>query len=272
MSRLLFAGILTLYSLAALSLHAQRPAGSTVYWKGSSGAYNVDWSATNLKVTPKESGAPVFDASAKAKAAWNEMVRISNGTPMEADFTFRLLSIVGPYLSVEESTYCDCGGAHPTASVRFRAYDLSHGTPAELTSLFPESALLSALSSDPIVSKALHGKPKPASLPALLQTLRDENAEVKECQYEFPEELLSSFALYDLKDGNASVRLGLPAAVQTCRGNLIQLGLSLPVPAARRTLFSAAKEKTAGLLLINTAHGENAPATSFHYKQRAAKR
>src|SRR5690606_29681025 len=81
---------------------------------------------------------------------------------------FRLMSVVGPWLSLEDALYAFCEGwAHPAVETRFTAIDLTKSGPvgyapsaglppidvdvadpgkvATLTDLFPESVILQAL-------------------------------------------------------------------------------------------------------------------------------
>jgi hypothetical protein len=258
----------------ACQLQAQGAGPDKTIWKGKSGEYAIEWSPANLKVTRAANPQSVFDAAADAKTVWSGLVRNSNGAPMEAEFTYGLLSAVGSYLSLEEGVYCDCGGAHPTAVKRFRAIQLDSGahglpSPASLTSIFPQRAVFTALMADSIVTKALGADTKPESLAGLLQTLQDETAKVKDCEYEFPSDLLSSFAVYDSRDGSVSVRLGLPSAVQVCRGEMIQLGLALPAPEALRASFVEAKERRSGLLMVDSPWKGRSTVTSFKFSQKA---
>jgi hypothetical protein len=254
MSRL---SALLLFAVACL--HAQPP------------GYTIESSATSLKVIRSDNKKVVFDAAADAKAAWNKMVRIAKGTPMEAEFTYRPLSSVGPYLSLEEAEFCDCGGAHPTAVKRFRSIDLSRPTPApaDLTAIYPVPVILAALRDDPAVSKILPPS-KPESLPRLLSTLQDLTVKVKDCEYGFNEDLLRSFAFYDLKETSVSVRLSLPAAEEVCRGEMTQLGLPMPIPESLRTQLLDAKNHRAGLLMIDAPR--NPAAASFKFSVKPGRR
>jgi hypothetical protein len=241
-------------------------AARPVSWKGKSGNYAIECSKVGLKVTRADTGKPVFDAGADAKAAWTVMVRNAKGAPMEAQFTYRVLSAIGPYLSLEEVDYCDCGGAHPTAVKRFRAIDLghaAHSSPASLPAIFSERTVFTALLADPAVAKALP-PPKPESLKQLLATLRDLTLKVKDCEYGFNDDLLSSFAFYDASDGHVSVRLGLPSAEEVCRGQMTQLGLSLSVPEALGAAILEAKQQRGGLLMLNST----APTATFRFSQK----
>jgi hypothetical protein len=256
----------------ACHLQAQPATSGQTLWKGKSGAYAIEWTTANLKVTRAANSQSIFDAADEAKTTWASFVKNSNGEPIEAQFTYTLLSTLGSTLSLEETVDCDCGGAHPTAVKRFLAIDLSRTAanrpaPASLTSLFPESAIFKALMADSIVSKALGAAAQPKSLAELLKALKDDTAEVKDCAYEFSSDPISSFAIYDSKGASALVRIGLPSAAQVCRGQMIQLGLELPAPVTLRPSLLKAKQKRNGLLMANSPRGES-NTTSFQFSQK----
>lgn len=256
----------------ALNVHAQGNGATRQIWKGKSGGFAIEWTAANLKAVRADNGLVIYDAAAEARKSWARYARDAKGAPLEAAFTYRLLSAVGPYLSVEEGIYCECGGAHPTAIKRFRAIDLqhfSHGSPsqADLAAVIPMPDVFAALISDPAVSKVL-GSPAPKDLPALLDALQDDTVRVKDCDYRFPDDLLSNFAFYDSRDGNASVRLSLPPAAEVCRGQMTQLGLSVPVSGSLRASLAAAKEGREGLLMVDAARLANAIVTTLKFSRK----
>jgi hypothetical protein len=76
-------------------------------------------------------------ARAIATREWNYLRENARSRALKFDKTDALLSSVGPFLSVQEGSFCDCGGKHPAAGLHFRAYDLREsqpgvGTPVEL--------------------------------------------------------------------------------------------------------------------------------------------
>jgi hypothetical protein len=54
-----------------------------------------------------------------------QLHRDAPGQSLEFAKSDAVLSAVGPYLSVEEGTFCDCGGAHPMEVERFRAINIT---------------------------------------------------------------------------------------------------------------------------------------------------
>jgi len=253
-----------------LPLCAQDHSADTAIWTGTSGNYEIEWSAATLRATRIDTKEIAFDARADAQAAWARIMQRSSGAPLKAEFTYRLLSVEGPYLTFEEEEYCDCGGAHPTAVKRFRAIQLDQSKsdslqPANLTELFSPEAIHKALVADSLVRKALGSEATPGSLQDLLEQLVDQRVKVRECEYSFPSSLMSSFAVYDVLDESVLVRLGLPAAAESCRGQLSQIGIALSLPEATRASLLTANKQHQGLLMAEADRTMRSKVTSFRF-------
>jgi hypothetical protein len=252
---------------------AQTSASGQVFWKGSSGPYNIEWSTANLKATRSDTGAVVFDAAVEAEKEWKNVEKEDPDASFDYARTYQFLSLVGPYLSFEVSYQCDCGGAHPEEYTRFRTVDLSRGgADAQLNEVFPDSQLLRALLDDKIVKGALGktspapAKAEPKSVAQLLQALDLKEVKLHDCYYHFNKDtLLSSFVFYDFKGADASVRISLSHAVEVCRGQMTQLGLTLSAPESLRTALAGAKQKHAGLLMFDAPHEDDTKVTSFSF-------
>jgi hypothetical protein len=252
-------GALLLLGYAALGLAAPPPARPI--WTGSSGGFHIVWTTSDLRVSRRQNPAEIrLSLRALAQAAWTQMAGEATGQRLDRQITYRLLSVVGPYLSYEEADYCDCGGAHPSAVKRFRAIDLDktradRPAPVSLTDLFSDGDVFAALVSDPLVRSVLRDAetPRPTSLAELLDALDYRAVSVGDCGYLFSRELLQSFAFYDLREEKVAVRISLPHAVETCRGEMAQLGLLLPIPGPLKDALEAARRKTDGALMGNAA-------------------
>ena len=192
----------------------------------------MQWTASSLKAfrasDPKH---PVLDMQKVAAADWKDLSADPVVKNITASYDYQVLSLVGPVLSLQEEDYCDCGGAHPTAGKQFRTIDLNSGRPALITSMFQLESVFQALRADAVVKKALAAGPKPATLEALVKSLAMKTVTVGECDYYFPEELLSRFAFYDVKGDRVAVRFSLSHASEICRGQMTQIGVELPIPA-----------------------------------------
>lgn len=263
------------FLMLLLSLHSPSRGSDPSIWKGTSGNYAVEWSGSTLRATRTDTNQIAFDARSDAEAAWSKIVQRSKGGPLQAEFTYRLLSVAGPYLTVEEGEYCDCGGAHPSESTKFRAIELDRSKAgsveaASLTELFPSQDILKALLSDALVHKALGSDAAPGSLNELLKQLGDDTVKVGECEYWFPPELMNSFAVYDVQEENVLVRLALPAAAETCRGRLTQIGMTLASSKATRPFFLAAKRQQRGLLMAEADRTTRSKVTSFSFSVKGS--
>ena len=270
MSRRGSASWICCFLLLFLPLNSRSEGSNPSIWKGTSGGYGIDWSNSNLRAMRSDTRQIVFDARSDAEAAWSGIVQRSRGGPLQAEFTYRLLSVAGPYLMIEEGEYCDCGGAHPSESRKFRAIELDRSKPgsveaASLTELFPSQDILKALVSDAVVHRALGSDVAPGSLNELLKQLGDQNVKVGECEYWFPPDLMGSFALYDVQEGNVLVRLALPAAAESCRGRLTQIGMTLASSDVTRPLLMAAKRQHEGLLMAEADRTMRSKVTSFSF-------
>jgi hypothetical protein len=270
--RWIAAATLALVAIAG-SASAQTDSQSRTLWKGTSDAYDIEWTTSNLRVTRSRTGEAVLDAESDANARWAKLIRLSDGTPVKATVTYRLLSAVGPYLSVERSEYCDCGGAHPSAVRRFYAIDLNRSSPgawmaASLDEVFPSSAISTVLAHDAVVRKALGTATRPKSLTGLLDALENTTARIKDCDYSFSSELMTGFAFYDVRGGTVHVRLGLPSATEVCRGGLVQLGLTLDAPKASQSSLSDAKQQRGGVLMVDAQRIPRSTVTAFEFARR----
>jgi hypothetical protein len=173
---------------------------------------------------------------------------------------------------VEEQADCDCGGAHPSSSKRFRAYDLrksthEHPAFASLTDIFPEEAVFAALRGDKLVASALKDAegPAPASLTELLQVIQVKTVPVGECSYYFGADLLTDFAFYSVDNNEVSIRISLSHAAEVCRGQMTQIGIRLPIPAAIKAEIDAASSGKSGFLMKQSKQVSSGAATGFTF-------
>lgn len=221
----------------------------------SSGEFAIRRSSQDLSVSRQGEDALVLSFKAMAQAEWEKIQQDASGQPMQAERTYHVLSAVGPVLSVEQQFDCDCGGAHPSSTKLFRAYDLSkssveHPVIAKLTDIFPQDALLSALRSDPLVAGALKDAgPPPSSLSELLSAIQFKQVQVKECSYSFGADLLTDFAFYSADADYVSVRISLSHAAEVCRGQMTQIGIRLPIPASLKPDVDSAREGKSGFFM-----------------------
>jgi hypothetical protein len=206
-------------------------------------------------------------------ADWIEDKRIQpEGQSMYVSVSYRLLSVVGPYLSmnIDESREVFLNAE----DAKFSTIDLDRISPrslapVSLTSIFPKEDIFAALMADRIIAKALPAGSKPNSLKELIEILQgsDDRVAVGGCDYwlpyEDPTHPLSDFAFQDVKNGKVAVRLSL-SPDHFCHVPVLQLELWLPIPEAHRSWFTDAKERRSGLLMVDVPSDVS---TSFEFSQ-----
>ena len=246
------------------------PACAQTIWSGTSGDFSIQWTSKNISVTragnPTE---PVLSLDRVAAAEWRTVTTHAEGRPLSGQFSYRVLSLVGPYLSVEEAFYCDCGGAHPTATKGIRAIDLrtskpDQPAPLSVTDILPAPEVFSRLASDRMVKAALQNSadPAPKSLTGLLKALQFQSVQSGECSYTFEPDLLRNFAFYNLRAQGVVVRFGLSAA-EVCRGQMTEVGIVVPVPESLKSAVDMAKNRKAGLLAVDAPKAAMTVSFSF---------
>ena len=186
------------------------------------------------------------------RQAWLRELGEPSGEDEQHDVSWKLLSVVGPLVSVE--TTADgfvTGAAHPYGYATITAYDVRRGgKPAKLTDYFAPRDILGALLGDGLVRKALGNRPaaaQPRTLEALLAVLADYQSD--DCRYAFGTDLLSRFAFHHVAGGRVAVRFGLSHGCEVAHGNLTIMAIYLPIPAALRSDLAAAQTRRAGFLV-----------------------
>ena len=169
-------------SLLLLAVLAAAPAAAQrVIWRGRSGGFDVAWTDRDISARRASDGALVFSLRRINDAEWGDLQgEHDEEVPgREYEAKYRLLSVAGSIISLEEATYCDCGGAHPILETRFVSYDLARSTVARphevrATDLVPEADLVRALTADRMIRQAMDSAHVRsfASLHALVERLK----------------------------------------------------------------------------------------------------
>jgi hypothetical protein len=237
-NRRTFLGIAT-SAVAALALPPAMAAEQETIWQGRSDGYDIDWRSDRLDVLNSDKRQLVLSFGSMAERDWQRVRELAGDRSGSMDRTYSVLSAVGPWLSVEEGAYCDCGGAHPSEARKVLAFDLRKGAPnagelARLNEIFPDKSIMAAMIKTPLVRSALDeaGMSAPDTLKALslqglLENLNMRTVEVDECSFQFRPSLLSSFVFERLDVDSVAVKLALPAASEVCRGQATDIELLL---------------------------------------------
>jgi hypothetical protein len=272
----LFCAALLSFALAS-SARAQ-----AVIWRGRSAGFDVTWSDRDVSARRASDGVVVFSARRITDGEWRKMQgEHDDEVPVrEYERKYRLLSVVGSILSLEEATYCDCGGAHPISWTRFVSYDLARGTaarprPVAATEVVPEAALLRALTADRLIRQAMDSAHVRsfASLRALTEALKTHAIQPaqEDCTYGVGEEFPTEFAFHHLENGRVAVRFSLGHYVEVCRGMMIQVGVLVPPLPRWNDAFGAAAARRAGYLMKDVAAIARDRRTVLNYRPRSSR-
>ncbi|HEX6745695.1 MAG TPA: hypothetical protein VF092_00165 [Longimicrobium sp.] len=266
--------LLMMAGLGATAADAQQ-----AIWRGRSGGFDVAWTERDITARRASDGALVFSARRVADAEWAKMASDHDDeVPVrEFEMKYRLMSVVGSIVSLEEANYCDCGGAHPILWTRFVAYDLARGTVARphevrATDLVPERELLRALMADRLVRQAMDSAHVRsfASLAAMVEALKTHEIQPPgdDCTYGVGEDFAQEFAFHHLEAGRAAMRFSLSHYVEICRGRMIQLGVLVAPNARLLPDLQAADARRAGFLMKDARTIGRNRQTVFNYQPR----
>lgn len=266
-------------ALAATFLALDATSAAAQIWRGRSGGFEIVWTEEDITARRLRDGVLVFSVKRIVEAQWSEGEADTEEGPIEGEYRFRLLSVVGPVISLEEYGYCDCNGAHPISHAGFVAYDLSESTVddpalARVTGLVSEAGLVEALVADPVLRRGLAevGGEAPRTIPELVHKLNLEDIAVgeDECTYGVSDAFPGNFALHHVDDGRVAVRFSLSHVVEVCRGQMVQVGVLVPVRPRFRDAVTAADARRAGFLMKDARRvgGEAATIIDFGGKGR----
>ncbi len=223
-----------------------------VYWHGVSGGLQWRWTSDDITA---RNGAGRLAYSVKRTLKQEAKVGAEHDTDVNSywEVNCRMLSVVGSLLSYERDDYWE-GGAHPSGSEAFIAFDASNpGKPLALTDLFPDAQILRALLADPIVQrvrKQANLKDTPATSAQLAKQLAEQTFDAADgINYSFPPDLLRDFAFHHIENGKVAIRFCLPHGSEIYRFHHTQLGILLPIPAALRPALTRASHRQEGYLM-----------------------
>ncbi len=226
----------------------------TRYWTGSSGGFRYRWTTRDLAATDAATNHPVYSVVAALKHEMkSDAADIGEVSPEDHyEVSFFPLSVVGSLLSYERDDYWE-GGAHPSGNESFVTVDVRHPTRAvRVNELFPAAQIRQSLLSDPIVRRVLAREKitPPATLDGLVKALASkEFGGEDDDMYQFPANLLETFAFHHVENGKIAVRFLLPHGTEIYRFRNTQIGILLPIPARLRSAFTQASTGKSGALM-----------------------
>jgi hypothetical protein len=281
-SALLLAGLTVLGFGPSGRLMAQKPEAAHTIWTGRSGGFMIHWTTLDISAQSQQNAQVLFSVLPLAKRGFEAFLTamkdpgaVAEGADCSYERHFRVLSVVGSLISVEDAYYAFCQDwAHPAVETRWTAIDLAKpgevtyagadgvapievdptkpGKVVRLTDFFAEDEIRTALLADSLIKGVLQNLGTPASpqtLRDLPQLLRNQSLEAGECVFRLPEDFLTRFVFHHVEKDHVAVRLGLPPNAEACRTQHAQLGIPLPIPAALKTPLALAASGQAGFLM-----------------------
>lgn len=274
--------------------------GETI-WSGRSGGRDMRWTTADFFVEAGGERTGVLTPLVERGFADFAAVAVDDrpgrrGAALDCSYnrTFRVLSIVGTIVSFEDGYEDDCGGAHPSASTRFTAIDVSKpgavlyargketpmmdadpsaGKIAKLTDYFAERDVLRALLADAVVKRALResGAAEPKTLADLPRVFAENGYGLGDSGFELRPDFLTRFAFHHTEGDRVAVRLNLPPHFSANRTQHEQFGLLLPVPATLKEALAVAASRQSGFLMKDAEQVADDRIASFSFSTGAGR-
>jgi hypothetical protein len=263
----------SLMMVALLAAPTQPAPSKPLTWKVTGSDVTFEMSTTDLRAL--RDGKEVFGLRSREKDflskfeseeadATEEPRDMSN---WEAHQSMTVLSVVGPWVSYEESAGGYTGGAHPYERISYVTEDVSKAKGAfSLLDVFPEKDVLQALKADGFVRKHIQDQAafkNATTIEALMESL----GPGEDCVgfHSGFEAVKSSVAFHHLEGNKVAVRIAFGYDNQSCRGNKFVVGILLPIPASLQPALDRAAKREEGFLMKD-AKAVKAPTVSFSWE------
>ncbi|KFE67477.1 hypothetical protein [Hyalangium minutum] len=250
-----------------LAAPAQPAAAAPLKWKVSGTDVAFEMTAEDLRAL--RGGKEVFGLKSREKGFLSnfEVEEGQDPTGWEAFQSFKVLSVVGPWVSYEESNSGFTGGAHPYASTSYVLKDVSKEQGSfSLMKVFPEKDVLKALKADTFVRKHISDQKAfdaAKTVEAMLETL-DEGEDCVGFRYGL-DAVERGVAFHHIEGNKVAVRIAFGYASEACRGNFFVVGILLPIPASLKPALDRAAKRTEGFLMKD-AKAVKAPTVAFSWE------
>lgn len=185
----------------------------------------------------------------------------------EAFEQYSVLSVVGPWVSYEQSFSGYTGGAHPYAHTSYALQDVTKAPGTfSLFDVFPEKEVLQALKADPFVRKHISDQ---ESFDAA-KTVEDMLGSLEpgdDCVgfHHGLDSVKRSVVFHHVEGNKVAVRISFPYDIELCRGNKFVVGILLKIPASLKPALERAAQRTEGFLMKD-AKAVKAPSVSFSWE------
>ncbi|NOK17380.1 hypothetical protein HMI50_10115 [Corallococcus carmarthensis] len=255
--------------VAALLSAAPAPKSQPLTWKVTGS--DVTFEMSDKDVRALRGGKEVFGLLSRKKDFLENFEPDPEDTRDPSDWeayqSFKVLSVVGPWVSYEESSSGYTGGAHPYAHSSYVTWDVTKDKGAfSLLDVFPEKEVLKALKADGFVKK--HAGDAEAfknakTVGAMLESL-EPGEDCVGFQYGL-DNVKRSVAFHHVEGDKVAVRIAFGYDNESCRGNMFVVGVLLPIPASLKPALERASTRQEGFLMKD-AKTVKAPSVSFEWE------
>ncbi|WP_233585118.1 hypothetical protein [Corallococcus sp. CA054B] len=261
--------------MVALFTAAPAPKAQSLTWKVTGSDVSFEMSSKDLRAL--RGGKEVFGLLSRKKGFLEDLKPDPEETrdmsDWEANQSFKVLSVVGPWASYEESSSGYTGGAHPYAHSGYVTWDVTKDRGAfNLLDVFPEKDVLQALKADGFVKKHVGDAKAFASaktVAALLESL-EPGEDCVGFQYGL-DNVKRSVAFHHVEGDKVAVRIAFGYDNEACRGNMFVVGMLLPIPATLKPALERANTRQEGFLMKD-ARSAKAPTVNFEWEGADAKK
>lgn len=237
-------------------------------WKVSGSDIIFEMTATDLRGL--RGGKEVFGLQSR-KAEFLSHFEPEEGVDMstwEGAQSFKVLSVVGPWVSYETSNSGYTGGAHPYESTSYGTEDVTKDKGAfSLLDVFPEKQVLEALKADGFIRKHIQDAAafkSATTVEGLMESL-EAGDDCVGFQYGGLESVKRSVAFHHLEGNKVAVRISFGYDNEACRGRHFVVGVLLPIPASLRPALERAARREEGFLMKD-AKAVKAPSVRFSWQ------
>jgi hypothetical protein len=159
---------------------------------------------------------------------------VSDGDTTSISDSYSIVSYAGPYLTLLHKNFEYMhGAAHPNVRRLFEVIDARTGK-TKLTDFYSEQQIFDVLLKDKFILSSLAEGAKPGSLAELFASLETN------CEVEFSDGMLGSFAFHHVEPGKVAIRIGLPNSCAVANGGFTQLGAFFTIPEKLKVWLPAA--------------------------------
>lgn len=255
--------------MVALLAAPAAPKSQPLTWKVTGSDVTFEMSAKDLRAL--RGGKEVFGLQSRKKAFLADLAPDPDDTrdrsDWEASESFTVLSVVGPWVSTEQSSDGYTGGAHPYSHTSYITDDVTQARGGfSLLSAFAEQDVLKALKADGFVKKHVQDAAafkNAKTVEAMLESL-EPGEDCVGFQYGL-DNVKRSVAFHHLEGDSVAVRIAFGYDNESCRGSKFVVGVLLPIPAALRPAFDRAASREEGFLMKD-AKAVRAPSVNFEWK------